>query len=466
MRFGLANAPVTLDTRVATDATSDRINRLIYQPLVDFNEAMQPVPALADWQQINPTHYRFTLKSRRQAFHNNIPLRASDVVATYQSVMDPATRSSARSSLSMLARVAAVDEDTVDFFLNRPDPLFPAFLVIGIQPATLLKANHDFARQPVGNGPYRLVAWPQEGRLILERVADGQRLEFLHIADPTVRALKLIRGEIDMLQNDLPPELTSYLASQALQVQRRQGSNFSYLGFNLEDPVTGNLAVRRAIAHAIDRDAIICYVFAGAARPASAIFPPQHWAGNPDLPPLKRDLPLARQLLSQEGYGAGKPLTLVYKTSSDPFRIRLATILQSQLQEAGIQVSLRSYDWGTFYGDIKAGRFQMFSLAWIGIRTPDIFRYAFHSDSIPPEGANRGRLHDARLDTMIEHAEQQQDLTAQAAAYREISARLHQTLPYVPLWYEDHVFISRPGIQGYRISPDGNYDGLITLRRS
>ena len=61
---------------------------------------------------------------------------------------------------------------------------------------------------------------------------------------------------------------------------------------------------------------------------------------------------------------------IVYKTSSDPFRIRLATILQHQLEQVGIVVDLRSYDWGTFYGDIKAGRFQMYSLAWVGIQTP------------------------------------------------------------------------------------------------
>lgn len=466
LRFGLNSAPVTLDPRFATDATSDRINRLIYQPLVDFDAAMRPVPALASWQQLSPLHYRFILNKQRQAFHNGFVVDARDVKATYDSVLDPATASPGRSSIEMIARVEVINADTVDFYLNRSDPLFPAYLVQGIMPAKLLRQVHPFNKFPVGSGPFKLLEWPEEGRLRLQRVSDGQVLEFLHIADPTVRSLKLIRGEIDMLQNDLPPELVQYLGTQKLTVTKRQGTNFSYLGFNLEDAVTGNRLVRQAIAYALDRPAIIKHVFGGAARPATAIFPPEHWAGNNELVSYPHDPVLARKLLGQAGYDVTHPLHLVYKTSSDPFRIRLATVLQSQMRQSGIDVELRSYDWGTFYGDIKAGRFQLFSLAWIGIRTPDIFRYAFHTTSIPPDGANRGRYSNPQLDALIERTELMTDPQQMVVNYRAIERVLHEDLPYVPLWYEDHVFISRKDIKGYRLSPDGNYDGLISVKRA
>ena len=128
-------------------------------------------------------------------------------------------------------------------------------------------------------------------------------------------------------------------------------------------------------------------------------------------------------------------------------------------------MALQSYDWGTFYGDIKAGRFQLYSLAWVGIKTPDIFRYAFHSESLPPEGANRGRLSDAAVDRLIETAEHGRDLDAQAAAWREVQARLLEILPYVPLWYEDHVYAIRNDLLGYRLARDGNYDSLHDIYR-
>jgi peptide/nickel transport system substrate-binding protein len=468
LRFGLASAPVTLDPRFATDATSERINRLLYQRLVDFDETMMPAPELADWQKLSPIHYRFTLRDSNNHFHDGTSLTAKDVKATYDFVLDPKNASPLRAPLSVVDHISAPDARNIDFYLNKPDALFPGYAVLNILPAALIAEKHPFQRQPVGSGPFAFVAWPEEGRLQLRRVSDGQRLEFVRVTDTTVRVLKLLRGEIDMLQNDLPPELVNYLRHQknaqdkGLQISEGRGSNFTYLGFNLQDAVAGRHEVRLAIAHAIDRDAIINHVFGGAARKASALLPPDHWAGNPTLPQYAYDPDQSRRLLAALGYSVEHPLTISYKTSSDPFRLRIATVIQSQLAAVGIKMVLHSYDWGTFYADIKAGNFQMYSLSWVGIHTPDIFRYVFYSQSTPPQGANRGRFADAQVDALIEQAQQASDLARQAQLYRQLQRRLFDTLPYVPLWYEDHIFIARPGVSGYRVNLDGNYDGLIT----
>jgi peptide/nickel transport system substrate-binding protein len=207
------------------------------------------------------------------------------------------------------------------------------------------------------------------------------------------------------------------------------------------------------------------YVFGGAARPAAALLPPEHWAGNPDLAVPAYDPAAARRLLQAAGYDARHPLQLDYKTSTDPVRLRIATIIQQQLADVGIQMKLNSFDWGTFFGDIKAGRFQLYSLMWVGIRTPDIFRYAFHSTSLPPAGANRGRYRDPASDQLIEQAEAAGSLDEQARAYRELQARLLAQSPYVPLWYEDHVAVMRDDIDGYQLAADGNFDGLVTAHR-
>jgi peptide/nickel transport system substrate-binding protein len=302
--------------------------------------------------------------------------------------------------------------------------------------------------------------------LQLVRSHDEQVFEFIRIGDPTVRVLKLLRREVDLLQNDLPAELLGYLSEQEdIRVQFGPGSNFSYLGFNLDDPVTGNILIRKAIAHAIDREAIMQHLLGNAAHPAAALLQPGHWAGSPALQPLAYDPAQARALLNQAGFDEDNPLVLHYKTSTDPLRIRIATVIQQQLLDAGMQMKLSSYDWGTFYGDIKAGRFQMYSLAWVGIKTPDIFRYAFHSESLPPEGANRGHLNDPAIDRLIETAERGKTLDQQAQSWREVQARLLEVLPYVPLWYEDHVYAAGKYIQGYRLSRDGNYDSLLHVRR-
>ena len=466
IRFGLASAPANLDPRYATDANSARINRLLYQRLVDFDAESRPVAALASWEQLAPLHYRFHLMDGRPGFQDGTTLDATDVAATYRSILAPDSGSPHAGTLQLIRNITVRDKDTLDFHLQRPDPLFPGYLAIGILPATGIDRRHPFHEQPLGSGPFLFKDWPEPGRLVLTRRSDKQSVEFLKIGDPTVRVLKLLRGEIDLLQNDLPAELLAYLSrQQGIAVTYGPGNNFSYIGFNLGDPVSGKLKVRQAIAHAIDRDAILHHIFGNAARPAAALLPPEHWAGNPALAPLEYDLPRARRLLAEAGYDADQPLLLSYKTSTDPLRIRIATIIQQQLRDAGIDIALQSYDWGTFYGDIKAGRFQMYSLAWVGIKTPDIFRYAFHRDSLPPAGANRGRLNDNAIDRLIAAAEQGTSLTEQAAAYRQIQARLLALLPYIPLWYEDHVFAARSNISGYRLARDGNYDALATTRK-
>ena len=135
IRFGLAGAPANLDPRYATDATSARINRLLYQRLVDFNEQFRPVPSLATWEQLAPLHYRFHLKSERPEFHDGTALEAGDVAATYESILAPDSGSPHAGTLQLIQRVSVLDKDTLDFHLHRPDPLFPGYLAIGILPS-------------------------------------------------------------------------------------------------------------------------------------------------------------------------------------------------------------------------------------------------------------------------------------------------------------------------------------------
>ncbi|MDH5300102.1 MAG: ABC transporter substrate-binding protein [Gammaproteobacteria bacterium] len=464
IRFGLASMPANVDPRYATDAASTRIGRLIFERLVDFNEKMLPIPALADWQQQSPTHYVFTLRHASR-FHHGGALTSRDIKATYEYILNEKNASPHRGSLSIIQEIRAPNEQTIEFILTRPDPLFPAYLVIGILPADLQAKDHRFEREPVGSGPFRFVDWPEEGRLRLQRSADKQNVEFINVPNPTVRVLKLMRGELDIMQNDIPPELINYLVkNHDVNIQHSKGANYAYLGFNLEDPILGRLEVRQAIAHGINRDEIIHYVFGDSARVANALLPPTHWAGHNNLVSYQYDPQKARQLLQQAGVKL--PLELSYKTSNDPFRIRIATILQSQMEQIGVHVNIQSYDWGTFYGDIKSGRFQLFSLAWVGIKTPDIYRYVFHSASTPPDGANRGRFTDKEIDQLIEEAEKFSDLQKQAEVYRRLQEKIHANLPYVPLWYEDNVLISRKNISNYRLPVDGDYDGLILANKT
>ncbi|MCX7190701.1 MAG: ABC transporter substrate-binding protein, partial [Methylotenera sp.] len=168
--FAIGQAPLNLDPRYATDATSERINRLIYQSLVDFDAQSKPNPSLATWVTISPTEYRFTLKKNCAPFHhvtNSVQtlLTANDVKATYDSftiIKD----SPHAAEFDNINNIIVTDDRTVTFHLKQPDRHFPAKLIIGILPAKLIAMNHDFSHAPVGNGPLKLVAWRNQLNLV------------------------------------------------------------------------------------------------------------------------------------------------------------------------------------------------------------------------------------------------------------------------------------------------------------
>lgn len=460
LRVSLPNAPVTLDPRYATDATSWRLCRLIYQAPADFDAQFQPVPALMAWTRVTPTRWRFTLRGTPR-FHDGAPVTASDVVATYRAVLDPARASPHRGSLANVRAVDRVDARTVDFTLARPDPLFAGLLVIGVMPAREAAAN-GFTR-PVGSGAFEVLdVTPQAVRLV--RRADGQRIDFDVVENETTRALKLARGELDLVQGGFAPEVAQWLARRrGLELVERDGTTFSYLGFNFARGPTARREVREAISAAIDREAIVRHVFRGQARLAATLLTPTHWAGAPTLPVPAYDPARARALLAGLGYDRARPLRLTYKTSSDQFRLRLATLLQAQLAEVGIALDVRSHDWGTFYADIKAGRFELYGLSWVGLQLPDIYRHAFHSASLPPKGANRGRYASATVDALIERADAASDLATRARCYREIEAELARDVAYAPLWYEAQVFVRGARLIGYDTDASGNLDALAQV---
>lgn len=452
IRFALAQMPLNLDPRYATDAASERVNRLIYQSLVDFDANSKPVPELATWLMVSPTEYHFSLKQPLAHFHHHKSLTAMDVKATYDSVL--ALKDSPQTSeYSNIASILVKNDTELIFRLKQPDINFASKLLMGILPGDYLQKKHDFAHKPVGSGPLAFESW--QNKLVLKRTEDAQQIIFTEVKDPTVRVLKLLRGETDLLQGDLPPELVGYLQDKPeITVKTVAGANFSYLGLNMQDPLLKRHKVRLAIAHAIDRPAIIEKVMVNSTRTAAAILPPEHYTNaGKDLPAYEYNPALSRQLLAEAGVQL--PLNLVYKTSTDAQRVRLATILQAQMAQAGIRLQIRSLDWGTFFEEIKKGNFQLYGLTWVGIKTPEIYSKAFGSRQFPPNGFNRGRYADEVLDSLL--------MTADWSA---ATARIHEQLPYIPLWYEAQFAAFNHNIINYAPKPDGNWDDLATIKRS
>ena len=220
--------------------------------------------------------------------------------------------------------------------------------------------------------------------------------------------------------------------------------------------------VRQAIAFAMDRQAIVGAVWRDQARLASSLLPAGHWAvADPAmLAQYPHDVARARALLAAAGYKPGA-LHLEMKTSQDETTRLLALILQQQLADAGIELTLRASEFGTFYADVSSGRFQMYALRWIGSNEdPAIFEYALGSDRFPPKGANRGRYANAAVDGLMARAAATTNEGDRRKDYVQVQQILAEQVPVIPLWYPNNEVVHRARVMGIHPSVDGSFGFL------
>lgn len=463
IRMGVPDVSPHLDPRFATDAFSMRICRLIYPALVDFDQSSLPTPWLAShWEWKSPTQLWLGIKSDI-FFHHGKALTAEDVVATYQSILDPSVASPLKGPLRLLQSIEVQDAGVL-LTWKQPDRLALFRLTVPILPADLLAIQHDFQHHPVGSGNCRFISLHDQ-KLVLAR-ADGVKISFIGVKDATVRLLKVVRDELDIVQNDLSPELVQHARlRKGLLVDSRLGSSFSYLGINFRDTALAKREVRLAIAYAIDRHKLANSIMHQLVTPGASLFPPDHWCGLPsNRTGIVFDPDVSRALMTQAGYDlTHNRLRLVFKTSTDPTRLRLATVYQDMLKVVGIDLEIASQDFGSFYHDIRQGNFQLYGLSWIGVKSPEIFEYAFASYSTPPMGANRGFYHSVEYDALIAQALAEEHLPNMAEKYRQLQDHILEHLPMIPLWHDHQVVVARQTLKGYVLAEDGRYDSLLQV---
>jgi peptide/nickel transport system substrate-binding protein len=472
-------APTQFDPRLATDAYSERIGQLLFSRLLRADTAGQKVLDLAErWEVEGETIYTFHLR-KNVRFHDDHPLTSEDVRYTFESLLDPAFASPHRKNFDMISRIETPDAATVRFILKKPHAPFLNEMTKGIVPKHLAeKGPGALSSHPVGSGPFRFVRYDPDDAVELAAFSDYfegapaiPRLLFRIIPEDSVRLLEMEKGNIDLLQNAFPPDALPRLQQNPrLKMIQAPSTTYSYLGFNLKDPILQNRAVREAIALSINRDEITEHLFKGLARPARGLLSPSHWAYTDSAKTYRYDPEQAKKRLDEAGFpdppGSAPRFHLIHKTSQNELARRVVEVIQRQLSEVGIAVTIRNYEWGTFYGDIKSGNFQIFTLSWVGVDDPDIYYNLFHSASIPPNGANRVQYRNPRIDALLEAGRITLDPEKRKAIYTEVQQIIADDLPYASLWHTMNVAVMKKEVEGFRLYPDGDFYGLKEARRN
>lgn len=464
--IAMQSAPATLDPRFATDATGTDLLDLISLPLVRLGPDGAPHPAAATFSRPNPTTYVFHLKPL--FFHNGVMLNSRAVKDFYQSMADPHSASPYGALVRKIVTIETRGPNTIIFTLKQADPFG---WVIFTRPLALVQGGMGL--NPTGLGPYRVSSHTDQ-RIVLDSAPTWHgtpptlpRLTFLVVKDPLVRLLKVIHGEADLTQGDMPASLYTYGVKHGLTGLEGEGDTYTYIGFNLHDKVAGNLAVRQALLYAIDRQTIINTLLNGKAAPADSLLPqgsPARWAAPlPAANPQKAAAILDKAGFTPDAHGVRLHLSL--STTASPGTLLLVQAIQQQLARAGIALDLRLSEWGTFYGNIKKGNFQSFLLSWVGVFQPDIYNTLFAGSMAPPDGANRGRYENPVVDGWLETMMHSENVKTRNKMARNVQRAVWHDLVYVPLWKPVRLALVSPQLTGYTLPVQGGFTGLLQARK-
>ncbi|MEB2284801.1 MAG: ABC transporter substrate-binding protein [Myxococcales bacterium] len=470
--IALESAPAALDPRFTTDANSALVADLVSDGLTAGDERGEPVPALAEWQHPSPLEWQFTLRANVR-FHDGTPLTAADVAATYRSVLDPTMGSPKREAFAAIAAIEAPDPLTVVFRLREVSASFLESTSLGIMPAHLAADGPIAPAAVVGSGPFRVAEILDGGGVELAAWRDAPdgaprlaRVRFRVVPDGVVRALELANGSVHLVQNALDPDLLPWLAARPeLELIISPGTTFQYLGLNLRDPRLADRRVRTALAAGIDRNAIVRHVLRDTATAATGLLPPAHWAYTGDVAQHPYDPARAAALLERAGLGRAASAAhrrFSYKTSTVELRRRIAEVFQHDLAGLGLGLDIRSYEWATFYDDIKRGNFELYALAWVGVRDPDIYFRMFHSTMQPPAGVNRGGYASPAMDRLVAAARATEDRAERRRLYAEVQRLAAEDLPIIPLWWAENVVVKSRTLRGFVPAPNGSLRSLAT----
>ncbi|RAL24900.1 hypothetical protein DL240_01445 [Lujinxingia litoralis] len=470
-------SPKGLDPRFATSDSSAKIVGLLHAGLVsvDTADGARELRLARTIEQTSPVRYEVELRDDIY-FHDGMPVTSADVEYTYMELDSELVRSPFAGLTRRIDTFEVLDERRFIITLKEPHAPFISDMALGIVPRHKCAGHKECEGDPVGAGPFAFVS--QEGDLRVELRAfagyyDGRpdidRLVFKVVRDDNARLLALLGNTADVVQNAVAPLMLPVVEkSDRLEILSTPSFKYTYLAFNLEHEVLQDLKVRQAIAHAIDRESIIEHKFRGSARLSTGMLAPDHWAYEGEVARFAFDPQRARELLEEAGYPPGADgvrFELDFKVSASKFRRSMAELISQQLGEVGIKVTVRAYEWGTFFHDIRSRNFAITTLQWPSVMEPSLYRWIFHSENIPSAenraaGANRGAYRNARVDTLLEAGDRETDPARRRAIYAEVQQILARELPYVSLWHEDNIAILKKGTERYYTTPNARFDAL------
>lgn len=474
--------PVNLIPFLASDSASAEVSRFIFNGLLKYDGNLNLVGDLAESWEVQENGLRIVFHLRKGVrWQDGYSLTARDVVFTYLSIVDPDVPTPYSGAFEKVESVFAPDDNTVEVRYKEPFSPGLSSWTMGIIPMHILVGQDlrttDFAKNPVGTGPYVLKRWVR-GELLELRSNHGyfegkpgiDRIVLRVLPDPATVFLELQNENLDTAS--LTPlqfnrQIQTKFFQEKYQPYDWAGLQYTYLGYNLDSPLFSDKRVRQAFAMAIDRDEMVSAVLMGRGRPTTGPFLPDTWAYNADVKPFPHDLSAAKNLLREVGWedrdkdgvledreGRKFSFTVLTNGGNDQ-RKMTCEILQRQLSALGIDVKIQRVEWSVFLKEfIHPRRFEAVLLAWNLALDPDIFDI-FHSSRRSPGQFNFVSYSNPEADHLIEEARTEYDQKKRGDLYHRVHRLIYDDQPYAFLYASESLMVLHKRFEGVTLGKLG-----------
>ncbi|MDR2351932.1 MAG: peptide-binding protein [Deltaproteobacteria bacterium] len=466
---------------LASDTSSTAVTGYIYRGLVKYDKNLNLVGDLAESWEISPDKLSITFHLKKNIlWQDGTPFTSADCLFTWQLMKDPMTPTPYGEDFTQISEAETPDPHTFKVTYKRTLASALTTWSFNIMPKHLMEGvNLDespLARNPVGNGPFKLQSWDVGQRIVLtasDSIETGRpplnSLVIRYIPDVATQMMELRVGNLDMMtltpdqweQANKNPKIT-----QDYNFFKSLSFSYTYLGFNMKDSRLSDKLVRQAIAYAINKDSILNGVLSGYGELANGPFRPQMWAYNKNIKPYPYDPEKAKALLTEAGWvdtdrdgyvdkdGNRFVLTILFNQGNNT-RESTGIVIQDNLKDVGIEVKLRVVEWASLTKEfLDKHNFEAVIMGWTIPLNPDLYD-VFNSKKVNHGELNFISYANPEVDELIDVGRFNLEQNVRKKAFDRIQEIFYEDVPYVFLFIPDNLTVVSKRFVGPEVAPLG-----------
>lgn len=465
IRVGMVGDGSTIDPPNWTNINERHFIPALFDNLIEVDANFNLVPGLAASWESSADELEWTFRLQPNVlFHDGTPCDAGAVAFNFRRVLDPANNLRHRANVEMITGVEVIDPLTVKIVLGEPFTPILATLTEAVgyisSPIAIQQYGEEYGSNPVGAGPFKLVEWRRDSELKLARFDDYWRTDlprasgvsFLPIPDTAVKLTNLRTGSIEIVDEIATADADAVAGDSSLQLFTLAGSRWPMIRLNTAKAPFDNVALRQAVAHAINRDAIIAAIYFGRGMPAFGPISPLYPAVyDPAIEQqgLGYNLDQAKAKLAEAGQPDGFSFSL--DVGNTPQTARMAELIQASLSEVGINLEIVTRESAAFTERLRSKEFEAALGSWTPRPDVDGIIYQhFHTNGL----ANWVSYSNPELDALLDQTRSAPIGDERNELFRQAERIIAQEVPWVFLVFEELNRAARAEVSNYVVTPD------------